>query len=120
MTNVTSLDSLKVGGVNITKSAQAMTVDGAITIKSGLVTLDKAGVLAASIVDPIATIDDHKELTIVALAAQANTVTSDTSFGGGGAGKDIATFGGAIGDSLSLYAYQGKWYVKGAYGVTLS
>lgn len=116
----TDFSGVRINGYDFTPETQALTDAGAITIKNGVVTLNKAGVIAATLADPIATTDDFKRLSIVALTAQANTVTSASSFGGGGAGKDVATFGGAIGDGLHLMAYQGKWYVTGVYGVTLA
>ena len=62
--------------------------------------------------------DDFKRLTIISGQAQANTVTSASSFGGGGAGEDVATFSGQIGDTLNLLAYGGKWYITGAVSYT--
>lgn len=101
---------------------QLLVADGAITIKEGICRIAKtaAGVVAATLADPTATTDDYKRLTIISFQAQANTVTSASSFGGGGAGEDVATFSGAIGDSLSLVAYQGVWYVTGTHQCTLT
>jgi len=101
-------------------SSQTITQDGAITLKNGVVALDKAGVLAATLANPTATTDDFKRLTIVALQAQANTVTVTGGFGNGGGGEDIATFSGAIGDNLNLIAYQGYWYVTGSHQITIA
>jgi len=124
---------LSLGGTLVTATAaelnrmdqqtvQALVADGAITVKNGVCTIAKtvAGVVAATLADPTATTDDYKVLTIINAQAQANTVTSATSFGGGGASYDIATFGAAIGGVLRLMAYQGKWYVIGDFGVTLA
>lgn len=130
-TNVVISGVLTLGSTNLTATgaelnildrdtAQAMTADGAITIKNGVVTLNKAGVLAATLANPTATTDDYKRLTIIALQAQANTVTVTGGFGNGGATKDVATFSGAVGDNLNLMAYQGYWYVIGQYGITLA
>jgi hypothetical protein len=141
ITNVSELDvqdhngstaGLKLGGALVTATAaeintfldkettQAMTVDGAITIKNGTVTLNKAGVLAATLANPTAGADDGKRLHILALQAQANTVTVTGGFGNGGGSKDIATFSGAIGDNLTVMAWGGFWYVVGQYGITLA
>lgn len=133
----TNLDALTLGGAltlsdgtAITATAselnrndfetQTMTADGAITIKNGVVALNKAGVLAATLANPTATTDDFKRLTIVALQAQANTVTVTGGFGNGSTGEDVATFSGVIGDTLTLLAYQGYWYVTGHHQVTLA
>jgi hypothetical protein len=128
-----STAGLKLGGTLVTATAaelnrmdtepvQTLVADGPITVKNGICLIAKtvAGAVAGTLADPTATTDDYKRLTIISFQAQANTVTSGSSFGGGGAGKDVATFGGAIGDSLALIAYQGKWYVTGLNGCTLA
>lgn len=120
MTNVTNLDSLKVAGFSMTKTSQAMTANGAINITNGVVTLNKAGVLAATLAAPTDVTDDHKELVVVSLSAQAHTVTHTPGFSGAGAGKDVATFGGAVGDSITLVAFNGAWHVKALNGVTVA
>lgn len=104
------------------ETTQAIVAAGAVTIKNGVVTLAKtvAGAMACTIADPTATTDDGKKLLIINAQAQANTLTSASSFGGGGAGADVATFGAAIGNTLSLEAYQGKWYIVGQFGVTVA
>lgn len=104
------------------ETVQTLVADGAITVKSGICVIAKtvAGVVAATLADPTATTDDYKRLTIINGQAQANTVTSASSFGGGGSTKDVATFGNVIGNTLELLAYQGKWYVLGNYGATLA
>ncbi len=146
-TNFTSVDTttLKLGGAEVTSTAaelnllhgatvtttelnlsdhstQTLVADGAITVKNGTCVIAKTveGAVAATLANPTATTDDYKRLTIIAGQAQANTVTVTGGFGGGGAGKDVATFGGAIGDCMEVLAYQGKWYVVGLNGVTLA
>jgi len=102
------------------KETQALTADGAITIKNGVVTLNKAGVLAATLANPTATTDDHKRLTIIGLSANAHTVTVTGGFGNGSTGEDVATFSGVVGDNLNLIAYQGYWYITGSHQVTVA
>ena len=99
---------------------QELTADGAITIKNGVVKLNKAGVLAATLANPTDVTDDNKELMIYAATAQANTVTVTGGFGGGGTGEDVATFSGVVGDNITLRAFGGKWYIKGAHQVTVA
>jgi hypothetical protein len=96
---------------------QLLVADGPITVKNGACFIAKtvAGVVAATLADPTATTDDFKRLTIVSNQAQANTVTSASSFGGGGAGEDVITFSGEIGDTVELLAYGGKWYIVGGH-----
>lgn len=101
-------------------TSEELTSNGAINIKDGVVTLNKDGILAATLANPIATTDDFKRLRIIAATANAHTVTVTGGFGGGGSGEDIATFSGVIGDTLSLIAYQGKWYITGTHQVTIA
>jgi hypothetical protein len=87
--------------------------DGAIAVKSGIVMITKAGVAAMTIADPTATTDDGKTLTFVSTTAQAHTLdnSAGSGFNGGGAGSDVGTWGGAIGDGITITAYNGVWYV---------
>lgn len=123
---------MKLAGVTVTASAaelnlndqqvQTLVADGAITAKNGVCVISKTvpGVVAATLADPTAGTDDFNRLTIINGTAHASTITSASSFGGGGAARDVATFGGAVGDTLSLLAYGGKWYVIGTFGATLA
>lgn len=108
------------GGVKLT--TQELTDSGAITIKSGVVILNKAGVIAATLADPTATTDDGKVLRIYSITAQAHTVdnSAGSGYNGGGAGADVGTFGGAIADHFTLLAWQGVWYVLDNVNVTLA
>jgi hypothetical protein len=121
-TNLSDLvvDSLTLGGFSLTPTTQALTADGAITIKEGVATLSKSGVLAATLANPIATTDDHKRLTIVSLSANAHAITCTGGFGGAGTGEDVATFTAAIGACLDLVAFQGLWYVNGQHLTTIA
>ncbi len=101
--------------LNDKETAQTLVADGAITVKNGVCIIAKtvAGVVAATLADPVATTDDYKELVIINGQTQANTVTSASSFGGGGGSYDVVTFTNVVGATLHLMAYQGKWYVVG-------
>lgn len=85
---------------------QELTDDGAITIPCGLVVLNKAGVVAATLAAPQA---DGMVLFIVSETAQAHTVDLATSGVNGGA-ADVGTFGGAIGDGVVLISHGDHWY----------
>ena len=123
---------VKLGGVAVTSSAaelnlsdketQTIAADGAITIKNGVCVISKTvpGVVAATLADPVDVTDNFKRLTIINGTAHASTVTSASSFGGGGAGEDVATFSGVAGDTLNLLAYGGKWYVTGVHQCTIA
>lgn len=101
---------------------QTLVADGAITVKNGVCKIAKtvAGVVAATLADPTDVIDDFKRLVIISNQAQLNTVTSASSFGGGGAGEDVITFSGAIGDTVELMAHGGKWYICGGHQFTVA
>lgn len=103
-------------------AVQNLVADGDITVKNGICLIAKtvAGVVAADLANPTATTDDFKRLVIVSNQAQVNTVTVTGGFGGGGAGEDVCTFSGAVGDTLELMAYGGKWYVVGGHQFTIA
>lgn len=96
------------GGVQLPVTLAAG--DGAIAVKMGIVLITKATAAALTLAAPTATTDDGKILVIDSATAAAHTVTVATGLRGAGAGADVGTFGGAIGDGISLYAYNGAWY----------
>lgn len=106
-----SVNSTLVGGQQ--DAVVALTANGAIAIAPSTVFLNKAGVLAATLAAPTATTHDGYQINVVALQAQANTITFASGKINGGS-LTTATFGGAIGDSITLVAYQGVWYTVGA------
>jgi len=98
---------------------QVAAASGAITIQSGVVHLTKAGVAVMTLADPPKDANGA-ELIIRANTANAHTVTNTTGFDGAGAGGDVATFGGAVGDQLTLLAYDGVWRVYHKTNVTIA
>jgi len=125
--------TVSIGGVALTagavdlnrtdvEAAQTLVADGAITVKNGVCVIAKtvAGVVNATLADPVATTDDFKRLTIINGQAQLNVITSASAFGNGGAGEDVATMSATVGDTLNLMAYQGKWYITGAHQATIA
>jgi len=132
---VTNLDSLNLSGAlavtgaisgagiaaGIQQPVELGAASGAIAAKTGIVMLTKAGVAAMTLAAPVAGTDDGKVLTIVAATANAHTVTQATpGFNNAGASGDVATFGGAIGDSMQIVAYNGRWHVISLRNVTLA
>lgn len=102
-------------------SAQTLTGDALISIKQGVVVLNKAGVIAATLAKPTAGTDDRKRLTVTSITAQLHTLALTAgTFGNGGAGFTTATFGAAAGNSISLIAWNGEYYITGLRGVTLA
>lgn len=89
---------------------QVMSADGAITIKSGIVHITKAGVCAMTLAAPAAGTDDGKILYIFSGTANAHTLTIANGLRGAGAGADVGTFGAAVANGVTLYAYNGAWY----------
>lgn len=89
---------------------QVMAADGAITIKEGIAAVTKAGVCAMTLAAPSVGLDDGKVLWVDSQTANAHTLTIANGLRGAGAGADVGTFGGAIGDGIGLYAYNGAWY----------
>ena len=98
--------------------------DGIVTITaySQTIYITKAGVCALTLADPTATTHDGTRLTFMSTTANAHTVSNaaGSGFNGAGSGSDVATFGAAVGNNLTVEAYQGKWYVIGtSVGITL-
>lgn len=125
--------SFKVAGTTVSATAaelnlndkdtvQNLVADGAITVKNGVCKIAKtvAGVVAATLANPTATTDDFKRLLIISNQTQANTVTVTGGFGNGGAGEDVITFSGVVGDCVELMAYGGYWYIVGGHQYTVA
>ncbi len=95
--------------------------DGPISIVPGVTKLTKAGILSGTLADPGAG-DDGLVMIITAATAFAHEVdnSAGSGFNGAGAGADVATFGGAIGDNLVLLAMGTKWHVISSKNITFS
>lgn len=91
---------------------------GIIDSNYSVIGLGSGGALAMTLPDPN-NYQDGTVLNIVATTAQAHTVTNTTGFNAGSTASDVATFGGAIGDSMSVIALSGVWYVLNLRNVTL-
>jgi hypothetical protein len=103
---------------------QHIAAAGAITVTSGTVFLNTGTAGAISLAAPVAGLpsaggNDGQSLTIIAIDAEAYVVTAPANAINGS--KHIATFGGAVGDSIDLVAYGGVWYQDGTpLGVALT
>lgn len=93
----------------LAQPVQVASADGPITIKAGTVVVTKAGACAMTLAAP-AKADNGKRLIIDSHTAQAHVLTVTGGLRGAGTGVDVGTFGGAIGDGIELYAYNGAWY----------
>ena len=92
--------------------------DGAISIAHGTVFITKATAAALTIANPPLGMNGAV-LNVVATTAAAHTVTNTSGFNGGSTASDVATFGGGIGDSMQLTAYNGVWLTLNLLDVTL-
>lgn len=95
---------------------EELTADGAITIPCGLVVLNKAGVLAATLAAPQA---DGLLLAVVSATGQAHTLDLATS-GISGGSADVGTFGGAVSDGVTMISHGGHWYEVSNTNVTFA
>jgi hypothetical protein len=100
----------------------ALTTNGAISPNTAAnYVITKAGVLADTLAAPTAGTDDGKIILITSATANAHTLTATGLLQtGAGANANLATFAAQPGAGLSLMAYQAKWYVLSAVGITFS
>lgn len=102
----------------IVGTRQAITGDGAITVQNANVYLSKGSAAAITIVAPTAGTQDGLRITVIAATAQAHVITCATDgFNAKGASGTL-TFGGAIGDSVTIVADTGHWYATARVNVT--
>lgn len=102
-------------------AVSAALVDGAISITPQTVFITKATAAALTLAAPTATTHDGIIIRIVSTTAAAHTITATTiGFNAGNTGADVATLGGAIGDGLTVIAYQGEWYILNSINATLA
>jgi hypothetical protein len=107
-----------------TVTSQSFGVSGAITGPGGVGTvptsdvaiiyLTKAGVGAMTLAAPA--IDQLNTLVFISTTAQAHTIT----MAGNAAATDVATFGGAVGNSCTMKASNGVWACVAQNGVTVA
>lgn len=98
---------------------QVLAADGAITIRDGLVILSKGSAGAYTITAPTVA-EDGKQLVIVTTTAQAHVITSATVGFNAKGSSGTATYTAAIGNSVTLDAYNGNWYASVKTGVALA
>lgn len=112
---LTASGTISIGGSKDDVTATAYAVNGAIAVTDFVVSLTKAGALAATLAAPGAT-NWPKFVTIYSTTAQAHVLTV-TGLSGG----NTLTYGGAIGDSCVLKAISATvWVIVGLHNVTLS
>ncbi len=95
-------------GGSLTPIATA-SVDGAITIKTSIVQITKATAAALTLAAPTAA-QEGTIITFDSTTAAAHTLTVEGGLRGAGASANVGTWGGAIGDGVSLYAKNLFWW----------
>jgi hypothetical protein len=91
---------------------------GAIAIKKGTVVVTYAGAAALTLAVPTAGIDDGKTLVILDTTGHAHTIT--TSSNGFNNAHSVLTMSGTAGNTCSLRAWNGQWWVATSSNGTLS
>ena len=99
----------------------AYAANGAIAIRSHTAVITKGTAAAMTLAAPTATTHDGVIVNIISTKAAAHTVTATTiGFNAGDATSDVGTFAAAIGNGMTVLAYQGEWYVLNNTNVTLA
>ena len=80
----------------------------------------KAGVAALTLAAPTAGVDDGVTIAVTSSTAFAHTLTATGLLNTGSVSVNVATFAAFAGATLKLMAYQGKWNVVYAVGITFS
>lgn len=92
---------------------------GAIYAKTGAAFITyNGGAGAYTLAAPIPGTDDNKQLEIISTMAQAHVITAPAN--GFNGSLHLATFAGAVGDAITMRAFNGSWYVANTIGVTIS
>lgn len=98
----------------------AITGDGAITIAPSSVFLSKGSAAAITLAAPTAVTHDGYIIRVVAISAFAHVITGSVDGFNAKGSSGTITFGGAIGDSVTLEAKGGHWYTVGKVNVTVA
>lgn len=93
------------------RQAQDLTADGAITIIDGIVTLSKPTDPGAFTLPVPIQNNSTGVLIITATTAEAHVITQSTVGFNAKGSSGTLTFGGAIGDSVTLVVNNGNYYV---------
>lgn len=118
------LMNLKTGIADVNDILPVVSVaaaNGAITIENSTVIITKSSAAAVMTLAIPTTAQNGTRIEIVSATAQAHTITVTTAgFNDLGAAGDVATFGGAKGDGLTVVAYLGDWFILHRTNITLS
>ncbi|KKL60137.1 hypothetical protein LCGC14_2208320 [marine sediment metagenome] len=98
-------------------SYERIAADGALTVGKNLVHLTKStGVLAATLAAPTNPDMNGQSVRIVSQTAQAHVITATNLINGN---NDTLTWGGAIGDFVTLYCDGGEYFTGELISVTV-
>lgn len=119
-TGIQTFSSPITGALKTTIAAKL--TDGAIASAPGVIVITKASALGSStLATPTTTTHDGYVLTIVSSTAFAHVVTVTTGKLNAAAVTTVTFTSAAVGDSLTLVAFQGIWYLVAKTGtITLS
>lgn len=82
--------------------------------------ITKAGVAALTLAAPTAGADDGLCIELMSTTANQHTLTATGLFIDGAGHTNVATWSANAGGSITLQAYNGKWYVISTLNVTMS
>jgi len=99
--------------------ATVYTAAATVNVNNTVVFIGGGSATALTLPTPNGLPNGHS-VQFVAITAQAHTVTHSGGFGDAGTGADVATFGGAIGDSFTAVVYGETWQATLKDGVTLA
>lgn len=99
---------------------QAITGDGAITIQNAYVVLSKGSAAAITLAAPTSGTHDGWVIRVVAISAFAHVITGGVDGFNAKGSSGTLTFGGALGDSVTLMANGGHWYAVSKTNVTVA
>lgn len=100
-----------------TDGGTTYTANGAITVQPGLSFINGT-TLAMTLANPTQQ-QNGMVMVIMSTNASAQTLTYTAGFDGGTTARDVATFGGAVGDNIVIQAFNGVWWVLSTRNVTL-
>jgi hypothetical protein len=100
------------------RQAQDLSANGAITLIDGIVSLSKSSAGAYTLALPAA-YNSTGVLIIFATTAQAHVITVAGGVNASGVSNTL-TFGGAIGDSITLVADNSQWYTASKINVVIA
>ena len=117
-------DLASIAATDVSNQFTVASANGAVSIPASgrlKVFITKGTAANLTLAAPTATTHDGVEIVFISTTAAAHTVQAATiGFKAGDAASDVGTFGGAIGDGMTVTAYQGEWLVIDKTNVTLA